>query len=228
MRLLPTPAGAALCLALFSAAAPEAQMPRVSAFLHHDSLAVAVVCEPLLTGERRERLHGGYPLSFVLELKLLRHDPIWPDAELFSRRAGFRITHEKWDARYTCALHDFTGQVTRLELPRLEDIVLAIEDRLSATLTPAAGLDAQARYYFTIAVEYRNLTFEDVRSTEEWLRGAAARDSVATATGAGRSADGGVLGFLWDLAGLKGERREAATPKFRPGQLRTLDDRLDE
>jgi hypothetical protein len=72
-----------------------------------------------------------------------------------------------------------------------------------------------------VAVEYRNLTLEDVKSAEEWLRGTAPPDS--TARQGGGPLKGGVLGFLWDLAGLKGERREIATPKFRRDQLREAD-----
>ena len=221
MRLLPALAGVALCLALLGATAPGAQTPRVAAFLHRDSLAVAVDCAPLLTEERRERLHEGYPLSFVLDLRLMRPDPVWFDTEVISRQARFRITHEKWDARYLCVLHDFGGEGAEVEFARLEELLLELEDRLTTTLMAAADLDAQARYYYTVAVEYRNLTLEDVKSAEEWLRGAAARDS--TAARGGGPLGGGVLSFLWDLAGLKGERRETATPKFRLGQLRRLE-----
>ncbi len=221
MRLLPAPAGAALCAALFVAVAPGAQVPQVAAFLHHDSLAVAVDCEPLLIDAYRERLHEGYPLSFVLELSLMRYDPVWFDTQVISREARFRITHEKWDGRYLCAIQDFNGRAAEVEFSRLDDVLLELEDRLSATLRAAAELDAKARYYFAVAVEYRNLTLEDVKSAEEWLRGAEAPDS-ASAPGGG-PLGGGVLGFLWDLAGLKGERREIAMPKFRLGQLRRLE-----
>ena len=221
MRLLPAPAGAALCVALLCATAPGAQAPRVAAFLHHDSLAVAVDCAPLLSDEARERLQEGYPLSFLLQLSLMRHDPVWFDPQVISREARFRITHEKWDGRYRCALHDFNGRAAEIEVQRLEDVLLELEDRLSATLRAVADLDAATRYYFAVAVEYRNLTLEDVRSAEEWLRGAAPPESTAEGNGAPPGA--GVLGFLWDLAGLKGERREIATPKFRLDQLRTLE-----
>lgn len=222
MRLRVAPTGVALCAALLGAAAPGAQVPRVAAFLHHDSLAVAVDCAPLLGDECRDRLHEGYPLSFVLELTLMRHDPVWFDTEVISREAHFRITHEKWDARYLCALHDFNGRRAEVDFPRFEDILLELEDRLSTTLRPVTDLDAGTRYYFAVAVQYRTLTLEDVKSAEEWLRGTAAPESTAQLDSS-RLPKGGVLGFLWDLAGLKGERRKIATQKFRLGQLRRLE-----
>jgi len=213
--------GIVVCLALLGAAAPGAQTPRVAAFIYQDSLAVAVDCAQLLGEERRDRLHAGYPLSFILELNLMRYDPLWFDAQVLSRQARFRITHEKWDGRYLLALSDFSGVATEDALERLGDVLLELEDRLFATLAPLVDLDAGARYYCSVAVEYRNLTLEDVKSAEQWLRGGAQGDSSAER--GGRTLGEEALGLLWDLAGLKGERHKAATPKFRLGQLRRLE-----
>jgi hypothetical protein len=210
-----------LLLGLLGAASAGAQTPRVAAFLQRDSLAVAVDCEPMFVKECRERLHEGYPLSFALDLSLRRHDPIWIDRELIARRAGFRVTHEPWEARYRCAIRDFGGRATELVSPRLEDLLLQIEDRLSIALAAAADLDAEAKYFISVTVEYRSLTLEDVRSTEDWLRGGAEHDSASARNG--RPLGTSVLRLLWDLAGLKGERREVATPMFRLRQLRRLD-----
>jgi hypothetical protein len=221
MRLPPARAGVVLCLALLSAAAPGAQTPRVAAFTHQDSLAVTIDCAPLLSDERRDRLHEGYPLSFILELSLMRHDPVWFDTQVLSREARFRITYEKWDERYRFALSDFSGVTTEAGLERLGDVLLELEDRLFTTLAPLADLDPKVRYYCAVAVEYRNLTLEDVKSAEQWLRGGAQRDSSA-ALGS-RTLGEEALGLLWDLAGLKGERHKVATPKFRLSQLRRLE-----
>ncbi len=220
MRLSPALAGTVLGLALLGAAAPAAQTPRVAAFVYQDSLAAVADCAPLLSDERRDRLHEGYPLSFVLELRVMRHDPVWFDGQVLVRRARFRLTHEKWDARYRLALSDFSGVATESELERLGDVLLELEDRLFATLAPLADLDPAARYYCSLTVEYRNLTLDDVKSTEQWLRGAAEQDSAARG---GRTLGEEALGVLWDLAGLKGERHKALTPKFRLGQLRRLE-----
>lgn len=221
MRLSPALAGTVVCLALLGAAAPGAQTPRVAAFVYQDSLTVGVDCAPLLSEERRDRLHAGYPLSFILELNLMRYDPVWFDGRVLSRQARFRITHEKWDGRYLLALSDFSGVATEAELERLGDVLLELEDRLFATLAPLADLDSAARYYCSVAVEYRNLTLEDVKSAEQWLRGAAARDSSAER--GGRTLGEEAVSLLWDLAGLKGERHKVATSKFRLGQLRRLE-----
>ncbi len=213
---------AGLCMALLSGAAPGAQMPRVAAFLYQDSLAVTVDCAPLLTEQRTEELREGYPLSFILELDLVRHDPIWFDTSLDHREARFRIVYQKMSQDYRFQIRDFAGEEAVLTLARMPDVAIELEERLAATIAAVRELDPGQRYYFTLALEVRNLTFEDVQSAERWLReGEAQADSVRD--GSGRTLGEQALGWLWELAGLKGERREAATDKFRLRQLRRVE-----
>lgn len=212
---------AIVCLAIVILAVDaNAGMPRVARFNYNDSLAVEVDCSGLFTDRRLELLHNGYPLSFILTLSLFQEDRLWFDSEILKVSARFRIVYQRWNDRILLELSDFDGVSSSDEFGSLIDIAHVLEEQLFTVLEDLAELDSSRRYYFEIEVQYRNLTFEDVKAADKWLKNGD-RDLPADSTdGAGGSLGEGVLGFLWNMVGLQAEKRKTTTETFRLDELR--------
>jgi len=195
-----------------------AGVPRVARFNYNDSLAVEVDCSELLTDRRVELLYNGYPLSFILTLSLFKEDRLWFDSEIMKVSARFRVVYQRWNRQILLELSDFDGVSLSGEFESVSDVALVLEERLFTVLESLSELEISSRYYLEIEVEYRNLTFEDVKAADKWLKNG--NYSEDTAAGTGSSVGEGVLGFLWDMVGLKAERQKTTTESFRPDELR--------
>ena len=214
---------AAAVILLRAPAASAQPVPRVTAFVHDDSLAVAVDCERLITDRRMQRLSDGYPLSFYIRLNLMRAVPLWADQKLKSIDADFRIAFRKWDSKYELVLKDFDGQPIRESHQNLDGVLISLEDHLLVTVMPLISLDSSAQYFFEIEAGYRNLTFEDVQSAEKWLRDGSRPDSLDSEAASGETFGSRILRFIWDMAGPGSEKTESRTDIFRLPQLRSSD-----
>jgi hypothetical protein len=212
---------ALVCLAVIMLAADaNAGMPRVAKFNYNDSLAVEVDCSGLFTDRRIELLHNGYPLTFILTLSLFEEDRLWFDSETLKISARFRIVYQRWNERILLELSDFEGEALSDEFESLTDIAHVLEERLFTVLEGLSKLNSSRRYYFEIEVQYRNLTFEDVKAADKWLKNGDRDLSADSTDGAGGSLGEGVLGFLWDIVGLQAEKKKTTTEKFRLDELR--------
>lgn len=201
----------------------NAGMPRVARFNYNDSLAVEVDCSGLFTDRRLELLHNGYPLSFILTLSLFKEDRLWFDSETLKVSARFRVVYQRWNRQILLELSDFEGAPLSDEFESVTDIAHILEERLFTVLEGLSELDRSSRYYFEIEIQYRNLTFEDVKAADKWLKNGDRNLSADSTEGAGKSLGEGVLGFLWDIVGLPAERQKTATEKFRLDELRRGD-----
>jgi hypothetical protein len=208
-----------LCIALLASDA-EAGMPKIAIFNYSDSLAIEINCSDLFTERRTELLQHGYPLSFVLDVSLFRDDRLWLDSRIAKNSARFRVVYQKWDNKITLELSDFSGSRTFEEFATLDDIVLELEERLFVSFGEISAFEGSNDYYFEIEVLYRNLTFDDVKSADRWLKQGNSVDSADFDGSDGKSVSEEVLGFFWNLAGLKSEKEKSTTEKFRPFQLR--------
>jgi len=206
------------CLLLVSSEA-RAGAPRVVAFVYLDSIAVTANCADLITPKRIDMLENGYPLSFVLSVSLLEHQKIWSDILVAKANSRFRIVLRNWDGMLEFELSDFNQTITSQILESMDDVIQELEDRLFTTLSPISDLDDSKEFYLVVNVEYRNLTFEDVKSADRWLRdgGDSAGDSSRHDE---KSVGEEVLGFLWNIAGLKAENERISGEKFRLSDLR--------
>lgn len=214
---------AAALLLLGTGAAAGAEEPRIAAFRVADSLAIVVDCADLFTPRRIDRLDEGYPLSYTLHVSLHRYDPLWFDTRLQTLSAAFRVIPLRWEECLDVAVRDFGGRISSTRVEGVDDVLLELEDRLFTTVAPQNDLHPQREYYFGVEVEYRNLTLEDVKSTERWLREGAGSDSTADVMERTRSVGEQALGFLWELAGLKAEKADFTTDRFRWSDLRRLE-----
>jgi hypothetical protein len=206
-----------LCLVATSSALAGA--PRVTAFVYADSLAIAVDCSDLLTQKRVDMLHNGYPLSFVLTVSLLKPAALWSDELITRVKSRFRISHRNWDNHIELKMSDFSSDVTSHLFKSLNDVVQDLDDRLFTTLLPVDELDSTGEYYFDVSLEYRNLTLDDVKSADRWLRSGEISPSDSTSHG-GTSLKDQVLGFLWNIAGARGEKERISGEKFSVSDLR--------
>ncbi|MBU1317954.1 MAG: hypothetical protein KKG33_14560 [candidate division Zixibacteria bacterium] len=206
------------CLLLISSEA-RAGAPRVAAFVYLDSLAVTVDCAELITPKRIDMLENGYPLSFVLSVSLLEHQRIWSDILVAKVNSRFRIVLRNWDGMLEFELSDFCHTVTSQILESMDDVIQELEDRLFTTLVRISDLDDSKEFYLVVNVEYRNLTFEDVKAADRWLSdgGGSVGDSSRNDE---KSVGEEVLGFLWDIAGLKAENERISGDRFRLSDLR--------
>jgi hypothetical protein len=211
--------GICLCIALLASDA-EAGMPKIAIFNYSDSLAIEIDCSDLFTERRTELLRHGYPLSFVLEVSLFRDDRLWLDSRIAKTSARFRVVYQKWDNKIALELSDFSGTRTFEEFITLDEIMLELEERLFMSFGEVSTFEDSHDYYFEIEVLYRNLTFDDVKSADRWLKNGNSMDSTDFDRSGGISISEEVLGFLWNLAGLKAEKEKSKTEKFRPPQLR--------
>ena len=195
-------------------------MPKIAIFNYSDSLAIEIDCSDLFTERRTELLRHGYPLSFVLEVSLFRDDRLWLDSRIAKTSARFRVVYQKWDNKIALELSDFSGTRTFEEFITLDEIMLELEERLFMSFGEVSTFEDSHDYYFEIEVLYRNLTFDDVKSADRWLKNGNSMDSTDFDRSGGISISEEVLGFLWNLAGLKAEKEKSKTEKFRPPQLR--------
>lgn len=209
-----------ICVGLFSPwTVAEAEVPAVAVFNYSDSLAIEVDCSELFTVRRVDLLQHGYPLSFVLSVALFRDDRIWLDSRLAEASARFRVVHQAWDDKFALELSDFYGVSTSDEYRSLNDIVHLLEERLFMCFGDVSSFSGPSNYYFELEVEYRSLTFQDVKSADRWLRDGSTH-SDDSASSEGKSIGEGILGFLWNVVGLRAERDKLVTEKFKPSQLR--------
>jgi hypothetical protein len=192
-------------------------MPKVAIFNFSDSLAVEVDCSELFTSRRIELLYHGYPLSFELEVSLFRDDRLWLDSRVSEASTRFRVVYQEWNNKIALELSDFSGTRTVEEYRSLEDVLHELEVRLFTSFGEIATFGGSHDYYFEIDVRYRNLTFDDVKSADRWLRNGG---SVGSADSTGASIGEEILGFFWNLAGLQAEREKSTTQRFRPSELR--------
>jgi hypothetical protein len=206
-------------LSILCALDANAGAPRVTAFVYSDSLAMAVNCSDLLTQKRVDMLNNGYPLSFVLSISLLEYSALWSDRLVARSNSRFRISHRNWDDLVELKMSDFSSNITSNLFNSLDDVVQELDDRLFETLLPIAELDSTKEYYFDVSVEYRNLTFDDVKSADRWLRSEEIGLSDSTSHG-GASLKDQLLGFLWDIAGPKGEEERIRGERFIISDLR--------
>lgn len=212
---------AALCTCTFLLHSSEARAgaPRVVAFIYLDSLAVTLDCAELITPKRIEMLENGYPLSFELSVSLLEHQKIWSDVLAAKVKSRFRIVRRSWDGMLAFELSDFCQTVTSHVFGSIDDVVEELEERLFTTMTGISDLNDSKEFYLVVDVRYQNLTFEDVKSADRWLRygSGPASDSIHSDD---RSIGEEILGFLWDMAGLKTENERISGMKFRLSDLR--------
>ncbi len=210
-----------ICLAVsMPVSEAEAGPPGVAVFNYAESLAVEIDCSGLLTSRRVELLDHGYPLSFILTVSLFRDDRLWLDSRLAEVSARFRVVHQKWNDRLTLELSDLAGSFTTEEFESLSEILNELEERLFCTFGRISALQDSYDYYFEVVVRYRSLTFEDVKSADRWLKDGTSEHSSDTGGQGGKSVTDGVLGYLWDMVGLKAETEKFTTEKFRPSRLR--------
>lgn len=195
-------------------------MPKIAIFNYSDSLAIEIDCSDLFTERRTELLRHGYPLSFVLEVSLFRDDRLWLDSRIAKTSARFRVVYQKWDNKIALELSDFSGSRTFEEFATLDDIILELEERLFVSFGEVSAFEGSHDYYFETEVLYRNLTFDDVKSADRWLKKGNSMDSADLDRSGGKSVSEEVLGFLWNLAGLKAEKEKSTSKKFKPLQLR--------
>jgi len=212
-----------VCLcSLFISTEALAETPRIAVFNYSDSLAIEVDCTELFTPHRVELLQNGYPLSFALKVSLSQDKKLWFDSHIAKASARFRVVYRKWDNRYSCELNDFAGYTTSETYESLDDILHELEERLFATFAMISELDESTRYYFNVNVEYRNMTFDDVKSADRWLR-SNRHEKQLDSNGTDKSSFGEkVLGLLWNIASVNVEKDESATQRFWLSELRRV------
>ncbi len=192
--------------------------PRITPLIYRDSLAVAIDCEELFDDSRIRELHDGYPLSFELKLSLRKRVPLWTDSKIGAVKSRFRVTFRRWDSRYDLELVDFGRSHFSAHFETPDEILLELEERLFATIEHVSRLDSTSHYYIEVEVKYRNLTFDDVKSTEDWLTNGDNRGDFDTS----ETIDFGehLVKFLWDIAGPGADSRKSTTREFKLGDLR--------
>ncbi len=206
-----------LQIAVFSTATGQSN-PRVTPLIYSDSLAVAVDCEGLFNDIRIEELHDGYPLSFELKLTLRKKVPIWSDPKIEVLKSRFRVTFRRWDSRYDLELIDFSRSHFSADFETLDEVIFELEERLFATIKQISQLDSTNQYYIEIEVKYRNLTFDDIKSTEEWLAGN--YNGTDSDTVESSNLGENLVRFLWNIAGPGADSRKSATRVFKLQDLR--------
>jgi len=193
--------------------------PRAAVFILNDSVSVALDFADLLDERNRAMLDDGYPLSFELSVSLFEPGNIWFDSRVAQRKGRFCIEYRRWDEKYALRLVDFYGDSHSGFYESLGEILVDLDERLTASLAGYSDLDPVIAYYVRVRIEHSTLTFDDMKSSEDWLEhgNAAASDSAESRN---ESLGDRAARFLWGLAGVKTEEESFETRKFRTGDLR--------
>jgi len=204
---------------LISSCTLFAQAPRVTPFIYGDSVAAELEFSPIFTQARLAKLEQGYPISFRMTIGLYRVGGLWPDRRVVESSAEFRVLYRKMEGRYETRVVDYTGSRSAHRHKSVPLLIGELEEQLWTTLSPVDSLDEESSYFFRISISYRDLTVNDVRSTDNWLRGNQNTDSLRTDRGEGTVTDD-LLGLIWRFAGLREESFRSETARFKPNRLR--------
>lgn len=183
-------------------------------------LVVDVSIDSLFSDDVVERLNKGMPATLVITADLWRDRSKWFDHMVATGSATYRMRYDVWSDRYEIQRDD--GDVRTIG--SLDSLTRFLGQVQRITVTDAARLNPEHRYYAVLSAYLRPLTLEDIEDVEKYLgrstRGGPSLGSVVKLPNA-------LMGFLFAVSGLEDEVATDRTGVFRvPEEVRRRAEQL--
>jgi hypothetical protein len=197
--------------ALLLASAPAAfalEIEDTAVRISGDYLVVYVSVESLFSEEVAERLEKGMPATLEITADLWRDRSNWFDHMVATRTAIYRMRYDVWSDHYEIQRDESDVHT----LSTIDTLTMLLERPQRVTVTEAARLNPEHRYYVALNVYLKPLTLEDVEDVEKYL-GRTTRETPSL--GSVAKLPTALVSLMMAVSGFEDEAASAKTRLFR-------------